>query len=127
MSSDEEHKELLAAAGEVDAEGQPPSVPRCSACGHPLDDIEKMDDSEVARHLTSEIGKDLLRGLRNGTLTHQEMSIARQWLKDNFVMIDGGERQVPPDAQGARKVRRVQRKPIIPGESYSWDKDTDGG
>lgn len=136
MATDDEHKELLDAAGDLmDDEAEAPEVPRCPECGRPIDDVSKMSSRAVLEGIRDELARDLLRDLRNGTATHQEKAIARGFLRDNHSLIpdddDGEEGDLGPGVPRGRTRKKAPRRP-----PYSWEpgggseddySDTDGG
>lgn len=84
--SDTELDAMRLAAGEDDNEPETASeIPRCPACGHALDDVSKMTDEQVLKALQGEMYRDLLRNVRRGMATHQELAIARGILRDNDI------------------------------------------
>lgn len=111
---------------EKDGEGE---TPRCPSCRQALDDIQGMTEAEVLQHIQTQMLKELLRSLRNGTATHQEMAIARGLLRDNKVVAPkddvGGDEpeETGPTRSGPPRARAA--------EVYDFMKDagsaTEGG
>lgn len=106
------------------------AVPRCPSCNQPIDDVSKLSQSEVLEGIQDELLRDLLRAIRSGDATHQELAIARGVLRDQNMMVPGDdpERESPKRGPGGRR-----RGPPTPRESYSWNgpnadyDETEGG
>lgn len=100
------------------------ALQRCPACNHPIDDVSKMSQSEVLEGLQDALLRDLLRAVRTGDATHQELAIARGVLRDQNMMVPGDdpEREAPKRGPGGRR-----RGPPSPREDYSWENSPDYG
>ena len=114
----EDEAALLSAAG-VDVGGEPETasgdVPCCPACGRPIDDVSKMSETDVLQELKGEFYRNLLRSMRAGQATHQEMAIARGILRDNKIIAKDPEEEGNP----GRKARSR-----LPEETYDFSPKT---
>jgi hypothetical protein len=102
-------------------EGDASATLRCPQCGSALDDVAKMSDKDVLKHVRSEVYRDLLRSLRTGNASHQELAIARGILRDNNMYAE----EDPDDDEATGDTT------TIGGEEYSFKpgalSETEGG
>jgi hypothetical protein len=69
--------------GVTDEGGGGGNIERCPTCNRPVDEFEGMTEEALLAHLRAELLRDLARGFRNGTITHQEKAVLTRLLKDN--------------------------------------------
>lgn len=115
----EDEAALLSAAGVdgIEPETVSGEVPCCPACGRPTDDVSKMSEADVLQELKGEFYRNLLRSMRAGQATHQEMAIARGILRDNKIIAKDPEEEGKPK-RSRRKANRLEE------ETYSFSPKT---
>lgn len=96
------------------------NVERCPSCQRAMDDFETMTEAQLLDHLRAELLRDLARGFRNSTITHQEKAVLVRMLKDNNSKVPE-----PDDLDdGLEDVPERNGKTPLPQTDYS---NTDGG
>lgn len=127
----EDRMEALAAL-DLGGEGeQSPSLHAaeevCPTCGRPTDEAEGMSEGQLLDALQVDLLRDLYRGFRQGTITHQEKAILRGMLRDNkrVVTPDVDKRAAEPLEQDEALPPVSSRRTELPTQ-HDFDQ-TDGG
>jgi hypothetical protein len=106
--------------GEPNGSSPSGAVACCDKCGHPLDDIEAMGEAALLGYLRVHALRGLARTAKDGTLSHQELTIIRGLLRDNNRALKDLKPDEPKDPamppQGTTPLSSRRVRPDFPPE-----------
>jgi hypothetical protein len=127
VADDNDGGEVLIEGLPDNSEGPTLHGERCPECGQAKrDDFSTMEEMALMDHLRVELLRNLARGFRDGTITHQEKAIIRGLLRDNSSKVPkSASRPEPdPDVPQAEHPSRLPEGVDFPVDDYDA---TEGG